>query len=64
MTRSYRDEWNEWGFVTALQNLLMYSEPPYSTQQIMLLARCYGVEEELIKRMSYVPDTLENYDLN
>ena len=61
MTRSYRDEWNEWGFVTALQCLLMYGKPPYSTQDILTLAKCFGVDEQLLKRMSYVPDTLEDY---
>ena len=64
MTRSYRDEWNVWGFVTALQSLLMYGQAPYTTQDILTLARCYGVEEDLLKRMSYVPDSLEHYNLD
>ena len=61
MTRSYRDEWQEWGITTALQMLLLYAKPPYTVLDVMQVAKDYGVEEDLLKRISYVPDTLENY---
>ena len=61
--RSYRDEWSAWGITTALQTLVMYQQPPYSLEDVMNVARIYGVTDQLIERMSYVPDTIEGYGL-
>ena len=61
MARSYRDEWSEWGIVTALQTLLMYQKPPYTVEDLLNVAKMYGVEEQLIKRISYVPNSTEGY---
>ena len=61
LTRSYRDEWHNWGITTALQTLLMYMpKESYSIEDLMSVARLYGVEEQLLHRMSYVPDDLES----
>ena len=46
---------------TALQSLLMYQQPPYTVEDLMNVARWYGVEDQLIDRMSYVPDSIEGY---
>jgi|LakMenEpi03Aug12_release.lakeMendotaPanAssembly.Ray.scaffolds.fasta_scaffold3365787_1 hypothetical protein len=61
MARSYRDEWSEWGICTALQTLLMYQKPPYTVEDLMNVAKMYGVDEQLIERMSYVPNSTEGY---
>ena len=61
LTRSYREEWIEWGITTSLQTLLMYMPKEYySVEDLMSVARMYGVEEQLLHRMSYVPDDLES----
>ena len=61
MERSYKEEWIAWGMATVLQSLLMYQKPPYTVQDLMNIARWYGVEEQLIDRMSYVPNSLDGY---
>ena len=63
MPRSYRDEWQCWGITTALQVLLMYGKPPYTVEDLMSVANQFGVTEDLLHRMTYVPDSLENYNM-
>jgi hypothetical protein len=60
--RSYKDEWINWGIVTGLQSLLMMNHPHYSSQEILLVARAYGVEESLLHRLSYVPAAVEEIE--
>ena len=61
MSRSYREEWIEWGMATVLQTLLMFNPKElYTVEDLMDVARIYSVEDQLIKRMSYVPDDLES----
>jgi len=66
MPRSYVEEWQSWGIVTGLQTLLLNMQvdgkKTASTADILLIARMYRVEEDLLKRMSYVPDDLEDWD--
>jgi hypothetical protein len=66
MPRSYRDEWQAWGIVTGLQTLLLNMQvdgkQTATTTDILLIARMYQVEEDLLQRMSYVPDDLEYLD--
>ena len=66
MPRSYRDEWQSWGIVTGLQTLLLNMQvdgkQTASTTDILLIARMYQLEEDLLQRMSYVPDDLEYLD--
>jgi hypothetical protein len=63
MPRSYREEWQSWGITTALQTLLMSGKATYTIKDIMGIARIYAVEDDLLHRMSYVPDDLEYEDL-
>jgi len=64
--RSYSEEWQSWGIVTGLQTLLLNMQvdgkQTATTADILLTARMYQLEEELLKRMSYVPDDLEELD--
>ncbi len=66
MPRSYVEEWQSWGIVTGLQTLLLNMQvdgkETASTADILLIARMYQLEEDLLKRMSYVPDDLEDLD--
>jgi hypothetical protein len=66
MPRSYREEWQGWGIVTGLQTLLLNmrvdGKDTASTADILLIARMYQLEDDLLKRMSYVPDDLEPLD--
>jgi hypothetical protein len=66
MPRSYVEEWQSWGIVTGLQTLLLNMQvdgkQTASTADILLIARMYQLEEDLLKRMSYVPDDLEDLD--
>ena len=66
MPRSYVEEWQSWGIVTGLQTLLLNMQvdgkETASTADILLIARIYQLEEDLLKRMSYVPDDLEDLD--
>jgi hypothetical protein len=66
MPRSYVEEWQSWGIVTGLQTLLLNMQvdgkETASTADILLTARMYQLEEDLLKRMSYVPDDLEDLD--
>jgi hypothetical protein len=57
--RSYRDEWQEWGIVTGLQTLLMLQHENYTAEHILQVARMYGVDNQLLHRMSYVPPTID-----
>ena len=63
MPRSYREEQQSWGIVTGLQTLLLNMQvdgkQTADTADILLVARMYQLEEDLLKRMSYVPDDLE-----
>jgi hypothetical protein len=63
LSRSYRDEWCEWGIATALQTLLMHQKQIYTVTDIMDVARMYQVDEQLLHRLSYVPDDLEYENL-
>lgn len=63
MSRSYREEWCSWGIATALQSLLMHQKETYSVIDIMNVARMYQVDEQLLSRLSYVPDDLEYENL-
>jgi hypothetical protein len=64
--RSYVEEWQSWGIVTGLQTLLLNMQADgkqtATTADILLIARIYQLEEDLLKRMSYVPDDLEELD--
>ena len=64
--RSYTEEWQSWGIVTGLQTLLMSmladGKNTATTADILLVARCYQLEEQLLHRMSYVADDLEPLD--
>jgi hypothetical protein len=66
MPRSYVEEWQSWGIVTGLQTLLLNMQvdgkETASTADILLIARIYQLEEDLLKRMSYVPNDLEDLD--
>ena len=66
MPRSYREEWQSWGIVTGLQTLLLNMQvdgkQSASTADILLIARMYQLEDDLLTRMSYVPDDLEPLD--
>ena len=66
MPRSYVEEWQSWGIVTGLQTLLLNMQvdgkETATTADILLIARMYQLEEDLLKRMSYVPDDLEDLD--
>jgi hypothetical protein len=67
MPRSYREEWQEWGIVTGLQILLLNmhvsKKEVASTADILLVARMFEAEDQLLRRMSYVPDDLEYENL-
>jgi len=64
--RSFVEEWQSWGIVTGLQTLLLNMQADgkqtATTADILLIARIYQLEEDLLKRMSYVPDDLEELD--
>ena len=64
--RSYVEEWQSWGIVTGLQTLLLNMQADgkqtATTADILFIARIYQLEEDLLKRMSYVPDDLEELD--
>jgi hypothetical protein len=60
--RSYREEWINWGIVTGLQSILLMNHEHYSSREILLVARAYGVEEALLHRMSFVPATVEQIE--
>jgi hypothetical protein len=62
MPRSYREEWCEWGITTALQSLLILKKDTYTIHDIMTIADIYAVKEQLLHRLSYVPDDLEYID--
>jgi len=66
MPRSYREEQQAWGIVTGLQTLLLNMQvdgkQTANTADILLVARMYQLEEDLLKRMSYVPDDLEHLE--
>jgi len=57
--RSYREEWIEWGITTALQSLLIMHRDTYTSADILSIARIYGVDDALLHRMSYCPDTVQ-----
>ena len=63
MPRSYREEWQGWGIATGLQVLLLNmhvdKKEVATTADILLVARMFEVEDQLLRRMSYVPDDLE-----
>jgi hypothetical protein len=61
LTRSYRDDWQNWGITTALQTLLMAQKQVYTIEDIMNVARWYAVEDQLLHRLSYVPDDLNEW---
>ena len=50
------------GLQTRLLNMQVDGKQTASTADILLTARMYQLEEELLKRMSYVPDDLEELD--
>ena len=60
---SYRENWQEWGITTALQTLLMTKKQTFTVEDVMDVARIYGVTDQLLHRLSYVPDDLEYEDL-
>lgn len=64
MPRSYREEQIHWGITTALQFLLMSGKSTYSVEDIMNIARMFDVEDNLIARLSYVPNDLEDGGYN
>jgi len=41
----------------------MYGKPPYTVEDLMSVANQFGVTEDLLHRMTYVPDSLENYNM-
>jgi hypothetical protein len=53
-----KDKYATWGITTALQTLLMFQKDSYTIEDIMGVARMYSVEEDLLKRLSFVPETI------
>ena len=53
-----KDKYATWGITTALQTLLMFQKDSYTIEDIMGVARMYSVEEDLLKRLSFVPENI------
>ena len=59
-TSKFADKMQHRGIIMALQSMLIRNCQCCNVEHIMDIARVYGVTDDLLYSMSYVPDTIHD----